>query len=172
MDEADSLAREVYECLKKQLGPEHPSTTRSWCRVAAVLDLKRQPTLAEEMYRKCLAQAISRLGPSNPSVFSIRDNLARCLLGQGRKQLARNEYGKLREDIGRYPVLYSKAVERRVDHFLNGTGSLDEYELDLHLSKRNTIGVLGPGDRGDDWEESGDEFSESEYWETDGSDFG
>jgi len=172
LEEAHSLAQAVYECQQRQLGNDHPSTVRSWCRVAAVLDLKGQATLAEDIYRTCLRQAVPRLGPSHPSLFSVRENLARCLLGQGKNKLARNEYNMLRDEIDKYPVLYSEAVVRRVNHFLNGTGSVDDYELDLHLSKRNTIGIadLEDGESTDECEDCGDGFLE--YWGDKKDDYG
>ncbi|KAK5651799.1 hypothetical protein OQA88_11666 [Cercophora sp. LCS_1] len=164
LDEAISPARAVHQCQESRLGSDHPSTVLSWCRVAAVLDLQGHQRSAELIYRQCLERAIPRLGLSHPSVFGIRENLARCLLAQGKTAPARDEHEKLRDEIDKYPGLYSDAVERRVHHFLRGTGTVDDYELDLHLSKRNTIGIWDLGDLGlEEADDSEDELPE--YWD-------
>ena len=48
---------------------------------------------------------------------------------------------RLKDEMENLPGLHFDAVARRVGHFLNGAGSVDDYELELHLSKPKTIGV-------------------------------
>ncbi|KAK1749429.1 hypothetical protein QBC47DRAFT_395871 [Echria macrotheca] len=170
LDEALTLARAVYNCQQKRLGDGHPGTIRSRCRMAAVFDLQDHHSKAEGIYRECLGRAVQRLGSCHPSLFSIRENLARCLLAQGKNKPASHEYSLLRDEIDRYPGLYSSAVERRIDHFLGGHRSLDDYELDLHLSKRNTIGIADLEDVGDVEVAEDSEDEVPEYWDDDEGD--
>ncbi len=159
LDDAYRLLSSVHDCQGDRLGDEHPSTVICWSKMAAVLDLEGQQPAAVEIYNKCLPLATKGLGPRHPSVFGIRENLARCLLAQGKTTEAAEEFKLLEDEITSFPGMYPSAVKRRIKSFLSGPEKMDDYELDEQLAKRNTLGVKDLYDD-EDGEDSDDTLGE------------
>ncbi|KAK3368828.1 hypothetical protein B0T24DRAFT_630747 [Lasiosphaeria ovina] len=129
----------AYRAQTRRLGPSHPRTMLTHCRLAAVLDCRGNSDKALKIYASHLNDLDKTLGAANPVVFGVRENLALCLMGRGELLKAEKHLFLLEAILKNYPRLYTAAILHRIEGHLTHIRSGDARLATAASSWRSTL---------------------------------